>query len=271
VIGKNIFEYQDYKTYLSDELRKRKRGEQGRLAVALNCHTGYVSQVLNGSAHLSLEQGVEVNHFFNHSKNVSRYFLLLLQYARAGTVALRNEIKDQMKEILDQQLILKKRFQLDEKISPEDESILYSSWHYVAVHMAVLIPNLRTVPAIAEYLGISTGRVREVLETLLRTGLVQEVKGELRIGQQRVHLGHDSPLIFKHHTNWRLQALASLDRHRLSDLHYSSVVTIGEKDVPKVREILVRAIEEVRQTIRPSKDDALYCYCLDWFSVGKRD
>ncbi len=267
--GFTIFDYADYKSYLKALLKNGPRGEQGRLAVALRCHSGYLSQVLLGNSHLSQEQGVDLNVFFGHSKAAAHYFLLLLQHARAGTPGLREYIEEQMHLVLEQQLNLKARFQVKDKISAADQALIYSSWHYTAIHLAVLIPRLKTVPALAQYLGISPERVREVVETLVRAGLVEEQGNKLSIGQKVVHLGRDSPFISKHHANWRLQALASLDRNRSSDLHYSSVVTIGKSDVKKVREILVRAIEEVRATIKPSPDEALYCYAIDWFSVGQ--
>ena len=141
----------------------------------------------------------------------------------------------------------------------------------VAIHMAVLIPQLRRIPQIAAYFGIPAQRVREVLDTLVRAGLVHETGETFKIGETRAHLGNDSPSISKHHTNWRLQALASLDLDRPSDLHYSSVVTVSEADAPKIREILVKTIEEIRRAIRPSADEALYAYCIDWFGLKKND
>jgi hypothetical protein len=63
----------------------------------------------------------------------------------------------------------------------------------------------------------------------------------------------DSPWIGKHHANWRFQALKSIDEEpRMDDLHYTSGISVSATDAPKVREILVRAIEEVKQVVRPS-------------------
>jgi hypothetical protein len=74
-------------------------------------------------------------------------------------------------------------------------------------------------------------------------------------------------MISKHHTNWRMQAIQSLEREAESELHYSSVITVSEGDAVKIREALVKAIEQVRLIVKPSKDEALYCYNLDLFKV----
>ena len=85
---KALFEYSDYKLYLSDKIDgmpKHGRGERSKLAEALRCHLAYVSQVLKGEAQLSLEQADIINQYFDHSPDEADFFLLLVQAARAGT------------------------------------------------------------------------------------------------------------------------------------------------------------------------------------------
>jgi len=74
-------------------------------------------------------------------------------------------------------------------------------------------------------------------------------------------------MISKHHTNWRMQAIQSFEKENESDLHYSSVITIAEDDIPRVREALIKAVEKVREIVRPSQDEAVLCYALDLFKV----
>ena len=76
-------------------------------------------------------------------------------------------------------------------------------------------------------------------------------------------------MILRHQSNWRLQALQALERNQRDDLHYASAVTVARRDVPLIREALVRAIEEVRGKVRASvSEDALYRYTVDLFEVG---
>ncbi|MEK7395435.1 MAG: hypothetical protein AAB116_00725, partial [Candidatus Poribacteria bacterium] len=96
-MGNSIFEYKDYKAYLKEILNRRSENERGirtRLAEAIYCHNGYVSQVLNGAAHFSLEQAEAINKYLGHNKDQSSYLLLLVQHARAGTSGLKEYFKN---------------------------------------------------------------------------------------------------------------------------------------------------------------------------------
>lgn len=267
---KSIFEYKGYKPYLNDVLDQRNRGERSRLAEAIRCHSGYVSQVLNGPAHLSLEQAELVNQFLGHSKDQSHFFLLLVQYERAGTATLKEHFNEQMKELIEKQFILKTRLRYKRSLSREDQAIFYSSWHYGAVHVLVSVPGCSTVKGISEYLGLPMEKTSEVVNFLLSVGLIVQVGDRLDIGTTHIHLENDSPMISKFHTNWRLQAVQSLDHQRPEDLHYSSVITASYEDSPKIREILVKAIEEVRAVVRPSKNEAAFSYSIDFFELRKK-
>ncbi len=77
-----------------------------------------------------------------------------------------------------------------------------------------------------------------------------------------------SPLISKLHTNWRLEAIKSLDRYTEKDLHYSAAITASHKDVAVMREMLVNTIDEFRKIVRPSANEACFVYCFDLFQFG---
>ena len=89
---KAIFEYTDYKAFLESWIASRPQGGRGiksKMAQAMRCQLAYLSQVLNGPAHLSLEQAEALNGILDHSHEEGDFFLLLLQRARAGTPGLR--------------------------------------------------------------------------------------------------------------------------------------------------------------------------------------
>jgi uncharacterized protein (TIGR02147 family) len=267
---KSVFEYLDYKLYLSNWIADRPnagRGERSRIAEHLHCQLAYISQVLAGSAHFSFEQGEALNHLLSHTDDEAEFFLLLIHLERSGTSELKKRIKKKIKEILDRRLILKNRLTFEKSLNREDQMFYYSAWHYAAIHMAIAIPELRSREKLAQTFQLSLATVTKTLDFLTSRGLIDEKKGVYSIGDSRIHLENDSPMISKHHTNWRMQAIQSLTKEKEQDLHYSSVITISESDVPKVRETLVKAIESVREIIRPSQDEKVFCYCIDLFEV----
>lgn len=266
-----VYEFSDYKAYVEAWIRSSPGGGRGirtQLAERMRCHLTYVSQVLSGPGHFSLEQGLALNSLFDHGEDESEFFILLLEHARAGTPELQRYFQRKIQKILDQRLILKNRFQDKKTLNATDQAIYYSDWIYCAVHMSVLVSSLRSPRALARYLGTSLAKTRRALEFLETVGLVQKAEGGFQGTETRIHLASDSPLIAKHHSNWRLQAIRSLDRESMSELHYSSVIGISRENLPKVRELLVKAIEQIRAIVRDSKDEEIYCYALDLFGLA---
>lgn len=268
----NIFEFLDYKPYLRQWISSRPaggRGEKSRMAKKIQCQPAYITQVLNGSAHISIEQAEALNALLEHTEDEFDFFMLLVQRARAGTHTLARYFDRKIQQVHNQRLVLKNRLTHKKTLTREDQATYYGHWAYCAVHMAVLVPKLRTQQAIASHFGISLEITASILEFLESAGLVSKQGGLFHPGNVRIHLENDSPMISKHHMNWRLQAMRSLDRASAGELHYSSVAGISKSDVPRVRELLVRAIEDVRSVIKDSKDEAVYCYNLDLFELGE--
>ena len=267
---KELFDYHDYKTYLLAYLAHQPgkgRGIRSKMAEELGCRVAYVSQVLNNDAHFSLEQGEALNLFLNHTVDESEFFLLLLQMSRAGSVALRKRLRQQMQRALDKRSVLKERFDIKTTVNIEDQARYYGNWYYAAIHILTTIPEFQSKQAMARELGLPEVKVAEAVDFLVSIGVVKSERGRLVPGISRLFLGNDSPFINKHHINWRLRAIDSLDRDRASDLHLSTVVSLSKHDVSVIREILIRGIEDARRVIKASPEEEMHCLSVDLFRV----
>jgi uncharacterized protein (TIGR02147 family) len=266
----NVFDYRDYKKYLVDSLDARPgggRGSRSALAEATGCQTAYVSQVLNGNANFSLEQADLINKFLGHAADEADFFLLLVQHGRAGTHSLRSYFMGQINKILEKRLVIKDRLDVKKALSREDQVLYYSNWLYAMVHVMLSIPEFQNREAIAKYLGLPLQRVSEILDFLLSVGLAKRDQGRFKIGDARLHLGSDSAMFAKHHTNWRVQAMRSLDRSGNDDTHYSSVVTLTKEDAVKIRLMIIDFIKEVKVVVKEAKEEEVHAFCLDFFQV----
>ena len=92
-------------------------------------------------------------------------------------------------------------------------------------------------------------------------------KGLLKPGITQVHLNRESPLIRQHHTNWRISAIQSLMNDDRSDLHYSTLSTLSKVDVEKLRAEMVQMIENYVATVKPSKEELMYGFNLDFYNL----
>jgi hypothetical protein len=88
-----------------------------------------------------------------------------------------------------------------------------------------------------------------------------------RIARPLLHLDKTSPLISKHHTNWRLHAIYNQDAEKEDRIHYSSVFTVSQKDYLKVREILSNALSESLEVIKASPEEEPAVICMDLFMI----
>lgn len=269
----NVFSYKDYKTYLKGIEKSRKayeRGFRSKLAEVLGCQSGYISHVLNGSAHLSLEQSMKAAQFLGLSTKERKYLLLLVEHARAGTHELKSHFENELKLLKDEHLNLKSHVGTSSILSEVDQSTYYSSWLYLAVHVVCSLPGYSNAKAIAQALRLSEGAVGQVLLFLVRTGIVKEAKGILKPGLTQIHLNRESPLIRQHHTNCRVAAIQSLMNEDKEDVHYSTVSTLSKDDAEKLRVDMVKLIEHYVSVIKPSKDEVMYGFNLDFYSLIKK-
>jgi len=266
-----VFDYADYKDYLRDyalRLPARGHGFRSRMAEAAGCRVAFVSQVLNGDLHFNPEQAENLNPLLGHSAEESDFFLLLIQHGRAGTHALRTRIQSQIDRALQKRLVLKDRVDIKAGLDPVAQATYYSSWHFAAIHILVTIEGCRTKDAIADHLRLPMEKVSQVLEFLRASGLVRIEKGQILPGVSRIFLGSDSPMISRHHANWRVRAIESLDRTLDTDIHLSTLLSVAKKDVLKMKEQIIKGIEQTRGIARDSTpEEELYCFNLDFFKV----
>ena len=117
------------------------------------------------------------------------------------------------------------------------------------------VPALRTKESICRQTGLPLKRVSEVLEFLERSSLITFKNGKYAPGAYRTHLGKDSPMITKHHVNWRVQSIQSIERQNEQDLHYSSVVSLSAKDMQVIKERIVQVLQDIAKVIEPSPEE----------------
>lgn len=267
----NVFEFTDYRSFLKRALPVAGpgRGARTKLAEALGCQNGFVSLVLSGGAHFSLEHAVKISKFLQHDHEEREFFLLLVHLARAGSKELENYYQENIQKILGARREIKSRIKEQSTLNDADRLHYYSSWHFTAVHMCLLIPSLRSKEAMAHYLHLSPQIIANVLKFFVTCGLAIQKGGLFYCDPNtRIHLPADSPLVAKHHTNWRMRAIDSLDRNGKVDLHYSSVMSISQDAAEKIRAILLQAIENCEPVIRDAKDEGIYTVTLDLFGIG---
>lgn len=268
----NVFDFKSYKKFLEafEESRKSfERGFRSKLAKYIGCQSAYISQVLNGHAHFSLEQTLLIADFLKLQEQEKKYLLLLVEYERAGTEALKKFFESELSSYREEYLNIKERVGETRVLTDAEQSLYYSSWHYLAVHVISSLKGYQDLKSIAQALSLPENVISQVLIFLTQTGIIQEDKGKLRSGVTQVHLNRESPMIKQHHTNWRVAAIQSLVTEAKSDIHYSTVSTLSKADAEKLRLMMVKMIENYVEIVRPSPEESMYGFNLDFYNLIK--
>jgi uncharacterized protein (TIGR02147 family) len=270
----SIYDFGDYREFLKGWIRSRPsagHGERSRIAIALRCHVAYISLVLKGSADLSFEQAQDLADYVGLDEERTDYLLLLVGKARAGTPRLREGYARKLESMLASRRVLKNRFKSGTELSTTAQATYFSAWYYSAIHILIMMmPGFDRPETIEEYLRLPKKLVQRVIHFLENEGLISRNDTGYIKGPLNIHLGTDSGMLSKHHTNWRIAAIQSFEYERPHDLHYSSAVAINRKDAEKIRKLFIDSIERARAVITESKsENALYSLSIDLFEVGK--
>jgi uncharacterized protein (TIGR02147 family) len=265
----DLFSHLSYREYLKKEFAGtgEQRGRRSLLAKHLNCQTSFLSQILTDRAHLSLEHAIRTSEFLQHTEAEKNYFMLLVQKGKAGSKDLERFFEIQLEQIRTQRENIKERINVKTELSAEDQMRYYSSWYYAAIHILCALPKLNTVDAISKKLRLDLAIIKNALDFLENRGFVQRKDGAYTIGSARIHLAKGSPMLPRHHSNWRMKAIESVDVEKQNDLHYSALLGIAKKDVPIFKEKLLALIQEFEPIIKESREEVPVVLLMDLFEL----
>jgi uncharacterized protein (TIGR02147 family) len=265
-----IWDFTDYRSYLMEKLglEGSRTGLRKKLADSIPVHTTFVSQILKGRADFSLEQAESINTFFDHTDDEGEYFILLLMKDRAGTGRLKTRFERKIQTLRDERINIKKRLEIESAVTQQDRERFYSSYLYGAVHVLAAIPKYKTAAALSEALRIPRVQIQEIIEFMLRIGVLKESEGLFAPGLNHVHLGNESELILKHHANWRFHTLTNLQLLNRDDLHYSACLSLSQSDAFRVKESMLSNLKANVDIISASPEEVAYVMSFDFYKLA---
>ena len=266
----NIFDYSDYRKYLTRWISMAKAAKisnLSRLAEIAQVHPTFLTHVLNGQKHLSLEQAILIGGQIGHTKIEQDFFIVLINLDRAGNQQLKAYWLEKKAQLELEKNKIKNRFKPHRELTPEQKVIFYSSWVYLAVWACTGIDGAQTLNQIAERLKLNRTQTEEILNFLLESGLCVETSGAYSMGDLHVHISNESPLVVKHHLNWRMKAIQKMDTRENQELFFSAPMSIAKIDFEKIRENLNLNIKSIVEIAKASSAEDLVCLNIDFFKV----
>ncbi len=269
-MNRTIFDFIDYKNYLAVRLPTTgpERGIRARLAAHLKCQPAFVTQVLTGKPHFSLEHAVLVDEFLEHTGDEGKFFLLLVHHGRAGTASLRKHYGVQLDSLRAKHQKISERVKPEQSLTQESMHRYYSNWIPSAIHVLLMVPGKWTPKAIADRLKLPVASVMDTIAFLQETGIVAEnAEGYLAATGRRMHLKHDNLMIHKHNSNWRIRALTALDVDDPINLHYSGPIALSKANAELLRNWMLHLIERLEPVLAEPNEEDLFALTMDLFKV----
>lgn len=264
-----IWEFINYKEYLSSKLGPEgsRTGLRKKLAEAIPVHTTFVTQVLKGRNEFSLEQAEAVNTFLNHSDEEGEYFILLILKERSTNQKLKKRFEKKIQVMRDERLNIQSRLKVDATISQKDREKFYSSAIYSAIHVLAATPGFQSIEALSEAMRLSKSRTREIVDFMIRIGILTEKDGKIISGSNHIHLGSDSELVLKHHINWRQFTINQLQFLDKDDIHYSACMSLSKKDAFTIKESILANLKKNVDIVSKSPEEEAFVMCLDFYRL----
>jgi uncharacterized protein (TIGR02147 family) len=264
-----VFDYSNYKKYVVDlvaSMPKKGRGQYSKIALQLKINTVVVSQIFSGTRDLTLEQAYMLTQFFGMNELEKEYFLNLVQKEKASHHELKKHFEQKLKEIKSKSQDLKEIIESQE-LDDEAKFQFYSQWYYSAIRLSTLLPGHNSAEAIAQKLKLPLKRVKEVVEFLLRYGLLAEEKEKLKIGPLKTHIGADSPYVIRHHTNWRMKSLENMESLNESEFFFTAPMVLSEEMMAELKRKILELVQDMQEKIKHAKDEKMACLNIDLFEL----
>jgi uncharacterized protein (TIGR02147 family) len=268
----NLFEQSDYKNYLRLRIREqgKSRGYKSRVSEALGQAPSFLSQVLHTHVELTQDHAFRLARFWGLSSLEQDYWMTLVSFARASGPDYKKFLKERLERLRSENLNLSQRFKEPTVEEDRRSDRYYGAWYRGALHMLLTIPELNSPERLSARVGLPVDFVVQGLRELAEMGLATEENGKWKTAINSIHLKKGSSLSAFNHQIWRNRAIEQLmmaPKSREESLNYTALYTLSHEDFGRLRQLILKFVEDTRDLVTPSKEETLGCLNLDWFEV----
>jgi uncharacterized protein (TIGR02147 family) len=247
----NIFEYQDFRKFLSDvviEVRKNHQNFSFRnfASAAGFSSPNFLLLLIQGERNLSSESCRKIAKAFGLDAMKSQFLDLLVRF---------NQAQSSDEKISTAQSIFKFKIKKNIQILHSDQFEYYSDWIHVAIRELLLVCSSLNEIQISELLipRQSVEKVRTSLDLLQRLGLLQKTDSGWRVCQNNVATGDSfsSAAVFDFHKQMIQLGKESLDRFSREERNVTAT-TLGLSERSYVE--VIEKISDLRKEILAISD-----------------
>ena len=267
----SIFEYSNYKEYLQDLIKSFPKNGWGIIsqwATETRIAQAQLSQTIVGERELSQEQGYSLSQVIKHTSIEAKYFQLLIQKNRAGTNSFKKFIENQMDELQSTRLKIGDRIDDAIELSEVTCSIYFSNWIYTAIRQFCFIEDGKTIEQIQDRFNLPPDLLDTIIHFLVDSKICFLSENKKIVPSASViKLGKSAPVLYTHHSHWRLKALESFSKLTESELMLTIPMSLSREQFEKFREQIVQLTMNHVTDLQKKNAEEIACLNLDLFYV----
>ena len=260
----NIFMGKDYKNVLKQRVQE-KHGNLTKYSIAAKCQPSYLLRVLKTEAHLTPDQAHRLAEYWALDSDEMDYFLLLVDYARAGDSRHRDFLERKIAGVQREHASLDQV--VNRGIVTDMRGVLdyHRDWRISFTHFLSACSKYQTKNALRGRMNISKEELSEILTFLESCEYIKIANHSVKFAKGSGHIPKDSPVLPIFLGNWRQLAVQKSMRKGVSAVHFSNVQTIAQKDLPKLMEVAKQFIRDAKNMCDQSGSDDVVAINLDVF------
>ncbi len=240
----------NYRHMLKQEFENRKSKNQSyslrAFALHLNVSASFLSQVLTGKKCLSYDRAHRVLKNFKWSYKKSQLFLNLVQMEGSKD-------QDAIERIAKQARALS---EIDFVDVNADQFQLISKWYHFALMELTQLQDFSEDPLwISEKLGITVDEAQEVIDRLLRIGLLKRENNQLKKPQTYGVGSVPSEAIQQFHSEHLIKASEALKNQNFTERDFTGqTIALNKSKIQEVKELIWEFQNKMSQYYSNEKD-----------------
>lgn len=267
----NLFDNDNYRNIIRNWVKSQPskgRGQLLEMAELIGTPASVFSQILGGQRDLLPDHAFLLADHMGLLSLEKEYFITLVQIEKASHHQYKKFLKEKKEQLKSESLNLSKRVPHEKILDEKEQQEFYSTWLYSAIRLSCGIGNGFSAEEIKRKFHLSQQRTIHMLDFLVRTGLIIQKEGAYHMGPQRTFLARNSPMIGRHHSNWRIKAIERANDLAENELMFTGPLTCSQRDAAQIREKLAKLIQEISDIVKDSPSEELIYFGLDFLQIA---
>jgi uncharacterized protein (TIGR02147 family) len=269
----SIYAYLEYRHFLAEEIKKRKKTglgvTQAELAKACGMQNTYLTNVLKGRGHFNSDQIYALASNLKLSEEETNYLFLLKEYEQSASAERKEKLKRQLDAFKQQALKSEKYISAK---PPADEQALLMKYYgdpmNKIVHLLLQIPRYtENYSRAAIDLNIQKKYLQKILETLIELKMIEfkDDKTALVL-KKNFHLPKESLMLLPHQLLMRQKAAQRLLEVPIDKRYSFSVTFSATEEVRRsIQQKFLEFLKDIEQLVKEAESENAYQINFDLF------